>query len=240
MKISGHRASHRNRWLLLKNGVLAPQEFLLFEFYLDSMDFDLSHENFGLFVAFTEETKQYFNKEEETIKDWHNGLLNKGFIELVNKKREIFRIKSPKRYVTAFGGKANEFAKSEKNTPTLDFILQNICFSPEKTEINPLNNTVLALKDTSKALGSSKGKYRVPFNDSKKVVLISQSVRSEADYLKIRHENNFQNLSTEDMRWIDENVREKVEIEDDQQEKDVVNVFFDGNWDEYRKHLITS
>ncbi len=238
MKLNGYRASHRNRWLLLKNGVLTAQEFLLFEFYLDSMDFDLDHENFGLFVAFTEETTQYFNKEEETIKDWHNGLLNKGFIELVNKKREQFRIKSPKRYVTAFGGKAKEFAKEEKNTPTLDFILQNICFIPEKAEINPLNNTVSALKDTSKALGSSKGEYRVPFNGSQKVVLISQSVRSEADYLKIRHENNFQNLSTEEMKWIDENVREKVEIEDDQQEKEIVRIYFDGNWDKYKSSLI--
>lgn len=240
MKLSGYRASHRNRWLLLKNGVLTPQEFLLFEFYLDSMDFDLKHENFGLFIAFTEETTQYFNKEEETIKDWHNGLLNKGFIELVNKKRGQFRIKSPKKYVTAFGGKAKEFATEEKNTPTLDFILQNICFFPEKAEINPQNHSVLALKDTSKALGSSKGEYKVPFNGSKKVVVISQKVRSEADYLKIRQESNFETLSTEAMKWIDENVREKIEIENDQQEKEVVNIFFDGNWDEYQKHLITS
>lgn len=240
MKISGYRASHRNRWLLLKNGVLTSQEFLLFEYYLDSMDFDPRHSNFGQFVAYPEETASFFHKGLETVRDWHNSLLNKGFIEVVNRRREIYGIKSPERYNNSFGGKAPQFVKEEKTTPTLDFILQNICFFPEKAEINPLNNTVLALNDTPKALGSSKGELGLSSIGSKKVVLISQSVRSEADYLKIRLENNFQNLSTEDMRWIDQNVREKIEIENDQQEKDIVNIFFDGNWDEYQKHLITS
>lgn len=239
MNPTGHRASHRNRWLLLKDSILTPQEFLLFEFYIDSMDFDPDHKNFGLFDAFTEETKQYFNKEEETIRDWHNGLLNKGFIELVNKKREVFKIKSPARYVTAFGGKANEFVKEEVITPTLDYFLQNICFFPEKTEIKPSSNTVLASEDTPKALGSSKVSYIVPSPiSSKKVVLISQAVRSEAEYQKFHCEKNLSNMSIDEMEWIDRNVKEEIEIENNEQEKELVRIYFEGDWNEYKKHLI--
>ena len=237
MKLNGYRASHRNRWLLIKNRVLTPQEFLLFEYYLDSMDFDSRHSNFGTFEAYLDEVALDFDKKPDTIQDWHNKLLSKSFIELVNKKRRLFKVKSPERYGTVLGCNAREFVKNEKNTPTLDFILQNICFTPEKAKINPSKNTILALNNTSKHLGSFKGELGLPSIDFKKVVVIKQSVRSDEEYQKMSQDGDF-GLSPEDMKWIDRNALEKIEIKSDEQEKEIVRVYFDGDWDKYRSSLI--
>lgn len=239
MKLNGYRVTHRNRWLLLQKRVLTSQEFLLLEYYLDSMDFDHKHDNYGQFIAYPEVVAEYFNKGTETVNDWRDGLINKSFIEIVDKKREVYRIKSPERYGISFGGKAAQFAKSENLSQTLDNILQNICFYPEKAKIIPKKVTSLALNTPPKALGSSKGELSSFPIGFKKVVVISQSVRSDAEYQKMYEESDL-SLSVDDMKWIDLNVKEKIEIENDQQEKDVVDTFFDGDWDEYQKHLITS
>jgi len=239
MKLNGYRASHRNRWLLIKKGVLNPQEFLLLEYYFDSMDFDSRHGNFGAFESYPEEIAKDFNKKAETIQDWHNNLLAKGFIQLIDKKRKLFKVKSPERYGTTFGCNAQDFAKNEKNTPTLDFLLQNICFSPEKAEINPQNNTNLALDNNSKPLGSFKGELGLSPISSKKVVVIKQAIRSDQEYQDIYSRGDFLSLTPDDMKWIDQNIQEKIEIESDEQEKEIVRIYFDGDWGKYRSSLIS-
>lgn len=240
MKLNGYRVTHRNRWLLLQTRILTSQEFLLLEYYLDSMDFDYKHDNYGQFIAYPEVVAEYFNKGIETVNDWRDGLLNKSFIEVVDKKREVYRIKSPERYGVSFGSKASQFAKSEKLSPTVDNILQNICFNPEKAKIIPKKVKSLALNTPSKALGSSKGELSSFPIGSKKVVLIQQDVRTDSEYQKIYEEGHYESLTPDDMKWIDQNVSEKITIESEPQEKDIVDVFFDGNWDEYQKHLIIS
>lgn len=239
MKLNGYRVGHRNRWLLIKNGVLNPQEFLLFEYYLDSMDFDSRHSNFGVFESYLDEIAKDFNKKVDAVQDWHNNLLKKGFIQQIDKKRKLFKVKSPERYGTTFGCNANDFAKNEKNTPTLDFILQNICFSPEKAKINPQNNTNLALNNSSKPLGSFKGELGSSPIGSKKVVVIKQDVvRSDEEYQKMWNEGNYSMLTPEDMKSIDQDLQEEIEIKSDEQEKEIVRIYFDGDWDKYRSSLI--
>jgi len=237
MKLNGYRASHRNRWLLIKNGILTSQEFLLFEYYLDSMDFDSRHNKFGIFEAFLEDIAKDFDRKTDTIQDWHNSLLEKGFIQLVDKKRKLFKVKTPERYGTVLGCNAREFAKNEKNTPTLDFILQNICFSPEKARINPSKDTISGTNNTSKGLGSFKGELGLSSNGSKKVVIIKQDVRSDVEYQKM-YEENSSGLLPEDMKWIDQNAIGKIEIENDEQEKEIIRIYFDGNLDKYHKSLL--
>lgn len=240
MKLNGYRVTHRNRWLLLQKQILSTQEFLLLEYYLDSMDFDHKHDNYGQFIAYPEVVAEYFKKGIETVNDWRDGLINKSFIEIVDKKREIYRIKSPERYGISFGGKAAQFAKSENLSQTLDNILQNICFYPEKAKIIPKKVTSLALDTPSKALGSSKGELSSFPIGSKKVVLIKQDVRTDSEYQRIYEEGHSEGLIPDDMKWIDENTSEKILIESDEQEKNIVDVFFDGDWDKYQKHLIIS
>ena len=239
MKLSGYRVSHKNRWLLLKNGILNSQEFLLFEYYLDLMDFDQSHENFGRFEAFLNEVAIYFGKQEETVREWHNGLLGKGFIQVADKRRGLFSIKSPARYSNAFGGKASQFATDEKTTPTIDFILQNICFSPEKVKTNPPKDDVLDSNNTAKALGSYKDEYKVISPSNKKVVVIRQKeIRTNEEYEKIHKDNGYSALSPDDLKLIDQITTEEIVIETPEQEQQVVQTYFKGNWDEYQKSLI--
>lgn len=236
MKLNGYRASHRNRWLLINNRILTVQEFILLEYYIDLMDFDSRHKNFGKFEAYLDETAEVFDKKEDTIKDWHNSLLNKGFIQLADKKRNLFKIKSPERYGTALGCNAKEFAKNEKNTSTLDYILQNICFSPEKAGNNPSKHDNLALNNTSKCLGSFKSEFGLFSNGSKKIVVIKQKTKDDREYQK-QYENNQEGMTPEEMKSIDEN-EERIEILSDEQERQIVNIFFNGNWDKYRNSLI--
>lgn len=249
MKLNGYRATHRNRWLLLTNKILSEKEFLLFEYYLDSMDWDLKHEKPGVLEVFFDELAVKFDKTPETVKEWHNGLLNKGFVCLYDKKRNIYEIKNPDRYALdgRSGGKASKYYKEENSNRTIDFLLQNISFSPDKIELIPQKTTSVALKE-EKALGSFKGESSLhsitsPSSSfpsvSKKVVLIKQDIRTDSEYQKMYKENP-NGLTPDDMKWVDQNVSEKIVIESEQQEKDIVDVFFNGNWNEYQKHLINN
>lgn len=238
MKLNGYRATHRNRWFLLQNRILTSQEFLLFEYYLDSMDFDYKHENYGLFTAYPEVVAEYFNKGIETINDWSKGLLNKSFIEIVDKKREVYRLKSPERYGTSFGGKASDFAKKEKTAKTLDNILQNICFNPEKAKIIPKKVNGLASNLLPKALGSFKGELSSSPITSNKTVLIVNEIRSDAEYQRIYDEGNWGNFTPDDMKWVDEHSSLEIPIRDTLHEKHIVDLYFKGDWSEYEKHLI--
>ena len=204
-KLNGYRASHRNRWLLLQNKALTLREFILFEFYLDSMDFDQKHDKFGTFEVFFDEIAEIFNKKKDAVRNWHNGLVSKGFIKLFDKKRRLFEVKTPLRYLTGgrWGGKAGSFAKEEKNNQSLESLLENICFSPQKVGKTQKNKACLACKNNAKALASYKGEYRV---NSKKTVM-KQRVRSDAEYQKILEEGDCGCLTIDDMKWIDKNVK---------------------------------
>lgn len=239
-KLTGYRACHRNRWLLLKNGCLSLQEFLLFEFYLDQMDFDSDHSNFGCFEAYFDETSSFFLNNPDTIRIWHDGLLNKSFIELHDKRRCLFRVKHPEKYVTNPKGKAANYAKEEKSCPTLGFLLENSCFFPEKLELIQKNRASLLMNNTSKTLGSSKDVSRVIGNNSsKRISVIRQKPRTEEEYQKIHKEGGFSpEFTPDDMEWIDKNVTEKIEIENDQQEKEIVGIFFNNDWNAYQQSLI--
>lgn len=245
MKLNGYRASHRNKWFLITKGVLNSQEFLLLEYYLDLMAFDRSHgDKFAVFEVFLDEIGHVFNKHEDTVEKWHEGLISKGFVKVVDEKRKLFTVKSPLRYVvglTQWGGEASKFAKEEKDR-TQEFILENIrFFQPESEKILPKsdNPALKSSNSTENSLSSSKGKSIVssPIG-SKKVVVIKQEVRNDAEYQKMYEESGL-SLSPEDMKWIDQNIVEKIEIESDEQEKEIVRIYFDGNWEKYRSSLIS-
>lgn len=245
MKLNGYRASHRNKWFLITQEILSLQEFLLFEYYVDLMDFDKSHkDSFATFEAFLDDVASVFKKHTDTVRIWHNGLLTKGFIKIFDEKRQLYTVKSPLKYViglTQWGGEASRYTKEEKNQ-SQEYILENIQFFPPESErILPKSDTP-ALKSsisTENSLNSSKGNSVVssPIG-SKKVVVIKQEVRSDEEYQKLYQDSGFTSLTPDDMRWIDQNVQEKIEILNDEQEREIVRIYFDGKWDEYRSSLI--
>lgn len=212
MKANGYRASHRNKWFLITQKILTPQEFLLFEYYVDWMDFDKTHDDkFAVFEVFFNELAIVFNKDKDTVEIWHDGLLNKGFIKLVDENRKLYTVNNPLRYIIGleqWGGEASKYAKEEKNC-TQEFILENIRFFQPKSEQILQNFDKVASKpsnSTENSLSSSKGNSIVSSSiTSQKVVITRQSVRSDAEYQKFYEENH--NYPTpDDMKWIDQNV----------------------------------
>jgi hypothetical protein len=99
------------------------------------------------------------------------------------------------------------------------------------------NQSNLALETTSRALGSSKDcSITSSLVNSKKVVVIKQEVRSSAEYQELSEESVFSLLPFE-MKRIDKNLTEEIGIESDEQEKEIVRVYFDNDWDKYRRNL---
>lgn len=237
MKLNGYRANHRNRWFLITKKILTLQEFLLFEYYLDLMDFDKSHgDKFATFEAYLDEVAVVFNKKIDTVRLWHNALLSKHFIQIVNLRRHLFIIKSPLRYViglTTWGGEAAKYTKEEKNQ-TNEFILENLRFFQPKTgKIQPKSTdlTDISTPKTENSLSSSKGDSIV----NHKKIVIEQEVRSDEEYRDMLKEHDF---SVSDMKLIDQGVKGEIVIENGKMEKEIVEIYFNGDWDTYKKHLI--
>lgn len=242
-KLNGYRPTHKNKWLFIQHGILSVQELTLLEFYADIMDFDKTHDIFGTFKPDFEEISLIFNcKSQNTVRNWHNKLLGVGFVSKTNKKG-WYTLSCFERYITTgkWGGKATYYEKLEKDQP-IAIILQNFDIDLQNIEekFQPIANQSQEKVETtgnsnSIALGSSmKDEYRY---FPKRTVLIRQEVRPDEEYHKI-HQENPEGLTPEDMKWVDENLKEKIVIENDEMEKNIVEVFFNGDWDEYKRHLI--
>lgn len=94
----------------------------------------------------------------------------------------------------------------------------------------------LASQDDSKALGSFKGEYGSFPIGSKKVVLIRQEVRSDEECQKLFEKNPA--FSIENIKLADEVTEERIEIKNDEQEKEIIRIYFDGDRAKYLNSLI--
>jgi len=238
-KLNGYRASHRNKWRLIQHGILNIQELSLLEFYVDITDFDKEHETFGRFSTNFPEIAKIFNcKSDNTVRNWHKKLINSGFIKPTHATRE-YEFVCFLRYIPPgfWGGEAAQYASREKDKPVAKILqiigvkLQNI---GQKVQPVGEKKNKTTLNTTLKALGSFKDDSNViPV----KKVLIKQEVRSEEEYQRIYEENP--NLPIpDDMRWIDENVTETIEVSKEN-EAEIVDIYFDGDWNKYQNNLIT-
>jgi hypothetical protein len=126
MKLNGYRTTHRNKWLFIKNKVLSLQEVAYLEFCADIMCFDWVKQEYGTFKANFKEIADLFNcKSETTVRNWHNGILKKGFIQNTDQSN-VFKLACHTRYITPgfWKGEAGQFAEAEKNQP-FEYLLQN-------------------------------------------------------------------------------------------------------------------
>ncbi|MCJ7805246.1 hypothetical protein MUP46_01200, partial [Patescibacteria group bacterium] len=158
-------------------------------------------------------------------------------------KRQLYTVKSPTRYIIGlakWGGESTRYTHEEKNQPR-EFILENIRFFQPEIENIQQKSSETALKSTistKNSLTSYKHSSIVLPSLGSKVVVIKQEVRSDAEYQKIYADSNFKGLEPDDMKWVDQNIIEEIEIESDEQEKEIMSIFFDGDWDKYRKNLM--
>lgn len=247
MKLNGYRASHRNKWLLIKNRVLSLQEVAYLEFCADIMCFDWKKQEYGTFKTNFKEISNLFDcKSETTVRNWHNKLLRIGFIQSTNQKN-VYKLTCHARYITPgfWKGEASQYAEQEKDQP-IEHILQNfglILQNIDKTDqLIEKNKQDLISNNTPIAISSSKDNSIISSSiDSKKVVVIKQDVvRSDEEYQKMWDEGNYSMLTPEDMKSIDQDLREEIEIESDEQEKEIVRIYFDNDWGKYQKSLLIS
>lgn len=237
-KLNGYRPSHRNRWMFIEQGILSSQELCYLEYCVDIMDFDPDHDSYGKFKIDFENSIKTFRKSENSVRNWHNKLLRIGLIRKTDKKGE-YQPACFTRYISPgprWKGDAMIYAKQEMNQ-TFEAILQNIGIKlqniGEKAQPVGEVNDDFASKSDVKALSSSKVESNViPI----KKVVIKQEVRSEEEYQKM-YQNDPDGLTPDDMRWVDENVKEVLEISKEN-EQSVVDLYFDGNWDKYKNNLI--
>lgn len=227
-KLNGYRPSHRNRWLLIKENVLTLQQLTLFEYYIDIMDFDNRHSGYGTFeVDFILLTEIFNNRSANTARNWHSVLLKKGFIKKAG-KANIFTITNPERYIQSgmWQGKPEQYVKQEKDQP-IEVILRSIGVNLQKNEVHlqnvVKNNSDIDSENISRTLVSSKDNSNVSLN---RYVIIKQNVRSDKEYDLLS--NNLNSLSVDDMRWIDQNVAEKIEVTSEN-EKEVAKIYFKGD-----------
>lgn len=214
MKTNAHRPSHRNRWLLLSNKVLTKEELLLFEYYVDQMDFDVSHQTFGTFKVDFPTIAQLFGYSPKhpcnALREKHDRLVALGFIHPSTNKN-VFLIHNPKRYIAAtkkWQGEASEYEKNERHKELKEFV-QNVATNVHFTEqdiqsteqfvhLNEQTTPFSVKSHHARSLVSSKDEY---LSDA---VNSMRSKRSLADYEQIYQEGNYQGLVPEDMKWLDD------------------------------------
>lgn len=240
--LNGYRASHRNKWVFVQNNILTIQELSLLEFYADIFCFDRNKQDFGLFEVNFDELKSIFHcKSENTVRNWHKKLLTTGFIKKTN-KRTIYQLTCWERYIVPsaiWKGKASYYTELEKNQP-IEKILQNFGITSHSIGENsqPVANNISDLATNHTAIAISSSKDEVSMVGLNKKVVIKQEPRSESEYQKIQQEGNFPTMTIEDMRWIDENAKEEITIENDEMEKEIVKTYFNGDWNNYQRNVI--
>jgi len=239
LTLNGYRPSHRNKWRLVQYGILNIQELALLEFYADIVVFDKKKPNYGSFKTDFGAFAKVFNcKSENTVRNWHSKLLELGFIKRTT-DRNIYHLLNHERYISPgwSGGKAAYYVGLEKNQP-IGVILQNLGVSPQSAAESTDEEAWSEGKITTKALGSYKDGYE-DNTVGRREVVIQQEVRTAAEYQNIFSRGNYQSFTPEDMLWTDENTKEEIEVPNEETEKEIVHTYFNDNWDEYRKHLIT-
>src|SRR5258708_6810091 len=206
-KRNGYRPTHRNKWLFLSNGILKAQELLLLEYYADQMDFDHRHKQYGTVDVNFREISQMFRNSSSTIRVWHSGLLEKKFIQSTSNKH-LFLLANCERYIQPskqFAGKAAEITTQEKDQP-VEIILQNfeIVFQPTEKNVQPTEEkSFQQLKQSvSVPLGSFKGLSKV-LSPTPSPASFPPHTKTNHEYQRLREEDGYTLLSTEDMEWLD-------------------------------------
>ena len=203
--LNGYRATHRNKWLLIKHNILTLQEVSLLEYYADIFDFDKKHKNFGTIEVYFSDISSIFGKSENTIRSWHNKLLSLGFIEKTF-RLHVYKLKIPARYITPglWKGEAAYYAEIEKDQSIETILLNfgiNIKNGVKKTQSVEKKSDNTASKIPPIALGSSKDQSRDNLT-IEEIPTIQK--RSKQEYEEILQEGNYKEFEASDLELIDQ------------------------------------
>lgn len=175
-KLNGYRCCHRNKWLLISNGILSLPALSLLEFYIDISDFDIKHLSFGTLKVRFEKIALVFRCSSNTIRNWHNELI-KAELVYPSEDRDIYQLKIPKRYIApgTWKGEASNYAKVEKDQPAENIFqimrngIQEIVINPQpigrKTVAQVKNGDSIALGSSKVSSGLNEGKGQLTEED---------------------------------------------------------------------------
>lgn len=213
MKTNGHRPAHRNHLFLLKDKILTKEELFLFEYYINQMDFNISHALFGTFTVDFSSIAELLGYSTlhpcNAVREKHDKLLNLGFIHVTDKK-DIFAIHNPKRYIAStkkWQGQAGQFESEERNKELKDFI-QNIASNVQLNE-QSIHTTEQIVQQSEQFTTSQIEEESPRYLVSSKVenLSVAQRVvnqRSFTDYQEIYDEVADKRFLPEDMKWLDD------------------------------------
>lgn len=185
--------------------------------------------------------------------DWDNDIHRKGYVRHeLTKLSAIWDIP----YTTLYGYarilQDKQLLIIERNTPKINnfdwFTSKGAqTFVKNKPANEYLNKLFPNLLNTSEISENDEAKDTLPFRVSSKVefnvyprrVIIKQELRTKEEYEKMYQDSDFQCLTPEDMQWVDENIEEKIEIENEKIEKKIIEMYFNGDRDKYKNCLIS-
>lgn len=239
-RLKGWHKHFRGRFLLLK--VLTMQEFVLWDLSFSVLaDWHIPPRNtYGTFTYTNAEIGHLLNCDGSLIsrrskKLFKLNLWNKledGSIEVAgfNLNQNVGTLTKELGVIDLLTYLANQ---QVLNVNKHEQIANSQIHNPKENTQSPVQTDVNLHNETSKEpLVSFKNKFN---SNAIKKVIIKGKIRTDEEYQKIYAEGNYNGLTPEDMKWIDENVSEVHEVEEDT-EKKLVDTFFNGNWEEYRKH----
>src|SRR3989338_88931 len=205
----------------LRNGVLSVNELGYFLIFLISADWDRNQDRKGFIRYDLRKLSDIWKIPYQTLNDNLIKLIKKN---VIIKERNTPKIPDFDRFT--FSG-ANQIAKQTYTNEESKQYFDNL-FSNSEIPLQPKRKSPIPFNT------SSKSEFSIP----SKSVVIKQPVRTNEEYQQIYDDEGYKFLTPDDMRWIDENVSGKEQVNNRLEEKDVVSIFFNGNWDLYQKNVV--
>lgn len=183
-KIRGYQKAPRDRFFLLKDKILTQEELLLYELGIAITDWDRTHiDTYGTFQATNIEMAELLGwVSDSTVSRLKTSLIKKGYFLPFNDKIKVLGFRKWELRQTHVD-KQDEIAEMQVESA-------NMQESPSKMQENRSYSPDYSLV-------SSKGSF---------------SLRSDEEYQKIKEEMGYEELIVDDMKWIDENVKETAGV----------------------------
>lgn len=211
---------------LVRQDKLKAQELGYFFIFLTSTDWDSDVYRKGFIRHDLKRLSKIWNIPSQTLRDNLKKLMNKKVLIIEN---ETPKIKDFDSFTYSIASqKAKEYHSDEFLT---DYF--------KKTISDPGTSLELKQKvpNSFKTSFKNNNKHNADRNKINKVVVIRQEMRTDEEYQKM-YEENPNSLLPEDMKWIDKNIEEKIMVQDSSHEKQIIDIYFDGSVESYKKHLI--
>ena len=185
-KIRGYQRAPRERFSLLTNHILTTEEFVVYELGIAITDWDTDHDQeiYGKFKATNNDIAELCGwKSDSTVSRIKSKLIKKGFFI---EEGEYLRVKDFEEWQL----RKNSSAKMQNDIAKTQPLPANVQHEPAKKQ-------EFRAQSPRYPLVSSNGNSRFHSNE---------------EYESFVNSGQFGSMTIDDMKWIDENVRESASI----------------------------